>query len=113
MDSYEIIVSPDAEADLTELRNYIAYELLVPDVARSYLGNIRTAISKLSYMGDGIPAVPDEPWHSRGICKISAKNFFIYFRVEAKAERIYILNVIYARRDQLRMLKTLKTEDES
>ena len=33
MDYYEIIVTPDAETDLTELRNYIADVLLVPETA--------------------------------------------------------------------------------
>ena len=33
MDSYEIIITPDAESDLIEIRDYIAYTLLVPEVA--------------------------------------------------------------------------------
>ena len=33
MEPYEIIITPDAEADLFELRNYIADDLLVPDTA--------------------------------------------------------------------------------
>lgn len=33
MDSFDIIITPDAEADLLEIRDYIAYTLLVPDVA--------------------------------------------------------------------------------
>ena len=37
MDLYEIIMAPDAEADLLEVRNYIADVLLVPDTALSYI----------------------------------------------------------------------------
>ena len=33
MNSYEVIITPDAEADLFEIRDYIAYTLLVPDVS--------------------------------------------------------------------------------
>ena len=29
MDSFDIIITPDAEADLLEIRDYIAYTLLV------------------------------------------------------------------------------------
>lgn len=36
MDSYEIIITPDAESDLIEIRDYIAYTLLVPEVALNY-----------------------------------------------------------------------------
>lgn len=48
MDSYEIIMTPDATEDLFELRNYIADVLLVPDIALSYVWLIREEISKLS-----------------------------------------------------------------
>ena len=33
MDSYRIIVTPDANANLAELRLYIAYILMAPDAA--------------------------------------------------------------------------------
>ena len=37
MDSYEIIMTLDAANDLAELRDYIAYSLLAPDAALSYI----------------------------------------------------------------------------
>ena len=40
MDTYEIIMTPDAIADLAELRDYIADVLHVPDVALNYILNI-------------------------------------------------------------------------
>ena len=40
MDTYEIIMTPDAIADLAELRDYIADVLRVPDVALNYILNI-------------------------------------------------------------------------
>ena len=41
MNSDEIIVTPDAEAGLYEIRDYIAEALLVPDVALKYIRVIR------------------------------------------------------------------------
>lgn len=41
MNSDEIIVTPDAEAGLYEIRDYIAETLLVPDVALKYIWVIR------------------------------------------------------------------------
>ena len=41
MDLYEIIITPDAEKDLVELRNYITDVLLARDTARSYVRAIR------------------------------------------------------------------------
>ena len=46
MNSYEIIVTPDAEADLHEIRDYIAETLLAPDVALNYIRVIRKEMKK-------------------------------------------------------------------
>ena len=94
MDPYEIIITPDAETDLLELRDYIADTLLVPDTAISYIRAIRTEIAKLSEMPGRIKPVDEEPWHSRGLRKINAKNFYVYFRVDEPTKRVYILNIV-------------------
>ena len=123
MNSYEIIVTPDAEADLYEIRNYIAETLLVPDVALNYIRVIRKEMEKLSYMADSIApeerepwadsVAPEkrEPWHSRGVRKISTKSFYIYYRPDEVSGRVYVLNVIYAKRDQLKALNRMNLYD--
>lgn len=107
MDSFDIIITPDAEADLLEIRDYIAYTLLVPDVALDYIRAIRKEIEKLSYMAISIAPIDKEPWHSRGIRKTIAKNFYIYYRPDEPSGRVYVMNVIYAKRDQLKALKKM------
>lgn len=91
MDSYKIIITPDAETDLFEIRDYIAYTLLVPDVALNYIRAIRSEIQKLTYMASNIAPIEREPWHSRGVRKITAKNFYIYYRTDDSSGRVYIL----------------------
>ena len=91
MDSYKIIITPDAETDLFEIRDYIAYTLLVPDVALNYIRAIRSEIQKLTYMTSNIAPIEREPWHSRGVRKITAKNFYIYYRTDDSSGRVYIL----------------------
>ncbi len=110
MNSYKIIITPDAEADLIEIRNYIAFSLLVPDVALHYIRSIRNEIGKLSYMAGSIAPVQHEPWRSCGVRKITAKAFFVYYRIDESAKRVYIMNVIYARRDQLLALQHMSVE---
>ena len=110
MNSYEIIMTPDATTDLVELRDYIADVLLVPDTALSCIRAIREEISKLSEMPGRIKPVDDEPWHSRGIREIMAKNFYVYYRIDEETKRVYIMNVIYNKRDQLRQLANMKLD---
>ena len=58
-------------------------------------------------MADSIAPEEREPWHSRGVRKISAKNFYIYYRPDEVSGRVYVLNVIYAKRDQLKVLNKM------
>ncbi|MBQ9044978.1 MAG: type II toxin-antitoxin system RelE/ParE family toxin [Oscillospiraceae bacterium] len=109
MDHYKIIITPDAENDLAELINYISDVLLARDTARSYIRTIREAISILNEMPARYKAVDNEPWHSRGIRRIIAKNFYVYYRIDEEHRRVFILNIIYARRDQLRALEQMNS----
>ena len=104
MDSFEIIMTPDATTDLLELRDYISDSLLAPDTGLFYIEFIRKTINTLSQMPDRVKPVEIEPWKSIGIRKIMAKNFYIYYRINQKDKQVYILNILYNRRDQLRQL---------
>lgn len=111
MNPYEIIITPDAEADLFEIRDYIAYTLLVPDIALSYIRTIRSEMEKLTYMASSVAPVEQEPWHSRGVRKIIVKSFYIYYRPDDETGKVYILNVIYEKRDQLEALRNMNITD--
>ena len=104
MDSYRVIITPDASADLIELKNYIANTLKVPDTALKYVRGFRQEVEKLQTFPAAIAPVDNEPWHSRGIRRKVHKNFYIYYRVDESKKIVYVLNVIYARRDQLNTL---------
>ncbi|WP_288154954.1 hypothetical protein [uncultured Sharpea sp.] len=43
--------------------------------------------------------------------KISAKNFYIYYRLDEVSGRVYVLNVIYAKRDQFKALNKMNLYD--
>ena len=104
MERYNVIITPDAAVDLSQLNSYIAYTLQVPETALKYIRGLRQEIEKLDSFPGAVAPVPDEPWHSRGIRRIIYKNFYIYYRIDENAKCVYVLNVIYARRNQLNAL---------
>lgn len=53
-----------------------------------------------------IKPIEQEPWKSRGVRRMLCKNYYVYFRIDENTKRVYILNVIYSRSDQLNILKT-------
>ena len=110
MDTYEIIMTPDATADLYALRDYIADTLLMPDTALTYIRSIRKKIDTLEQMPERIAPLPEESGHNHGIRKLIANNFYIYYRIDKSSIRVYILNIIYSKRNQLKMLKSMNTD---
>ena len=110
MRSYDIVMTDDAIRDLKDLRDYISEVLLVPDTALSYIRSIREEISKLAQMPDRIKPIDSEPWHSIGIRRILANNHYVYFRIDEEGGRVYVLNVIYDRRDQLLQLTNMNLD---
>lgn len=104
IERYNVIITPDAATDLTQIKNYIAYTLQAPQTALKYIRGLQQEIEKLESFPAAIAPVPDEPWHSRGIRRIIHKNFYIYYRIDENAKSVYVLNMIYARRNQLKTL---------
>lgn len=107
MDSYEIVMTSAAIDDLTELRNDIADVLLAPTAALNTVRAIQKEIASLSVFPAANRVIDEEPWHSRGLRKVQTRNFFVYYRIDEAAKLVYILNMIYARRDQLNALSNL------
>ena len=110
MELYKIIVTPDAAANLAELRYYIANILMAPDAALRHIRLIRTEIATLKQFPARISPVHEEPWHSRGIRFLIVKNFYVYYRIDENAKTVFILNVVYSKRDQLKVLAQMDSK---
>ena len=110
MSAYKIVITPDAEADLIDLRDYISNVLLARDTARNYIRRIRKEIGTLSEMPARNRLVDDEPWHTYGVRWMIVNNFYVYYRVDESARNVFVLNIVYARRDQLRVLNQIRMD---
>ena len=104
MDEFQVIITPDAQADLNELDDYITYTLLSPDTAIAYIRNIKRELLSLQRAPKRCKLVDEEPWHSRGIRRLNAKGFAVFYRVLDQSREAFILNVLYQRRDLMRIL---------
>ena len=107
MNEYDIIITPEAEDDLDRLFAYIALELKAPETAFNYVHDIRSEFSTLSRMPKRFRIVDDEPWHSRGLRRMNARNFAAFFIVIEQEGTVFIQNVIYQKRDLPKVLSEL------
>ena len=107
MGEYEIIITPDAEADLNELDDYITFELKAPETAVRYTEDIKSQITMLSKSPRRFKLMENEPWKSRGVRRMNAKNFAVFFYVYEEYSEVYVMNVIYQKRDIPKILAEL------
>ena len=104
MKEYDVIITPDAGVDLYRLKEYIADTLNEPQIALKYIKSLRNRIEQLNVFPNAIAPMEEEPWHSKEVRRILHKNFYIYYRTVEEEKRVYVLNVIYGRRDQMNVL---------
>lgn len=107
MKVYQVLLVPAAEKDLEALKNYIVDVLKTPQTALAYIRSLREMMISLSEMPARYKVFDDESWHSYGIRRVLVKNTFIYYRIDDNEKNVFILGVIYSKRDQLRQLKKM------
>lgn len=104
MEEYNVIITPDAEKDLNELDDYISFELQVPEIALVYLEAIKQELLTLKTAPNRYRLMDEEPWHSRGVRRMNVKNFAAFYVVQDDYQEVYVQNIIYQKRDILKVL---------
>lgn len=104
MHAYEVVITPDAETDIREIRDYIVRVTGHRKIALGQIRSIRRAIDGLRAMPARFGLVDFEPWSSRGVRKCLAEKYLVYYRIDEQAGRVHILNVVFASRDQVQAL---------
>jgi addiction module RelE/StbE family toxin len=104
MSRYKIEIAEPAENDLYELSNYIAKELLEPDIALRLVDKIGYEIIKLEDMPLRNGLVIDERLAFQGIRRIIVDNYTVFYVVEEEYEIVTIIRILYSRRDWINLL---------
>ena len=104
---YKVIVTPQAQQQLTAIKDYILLELKSPIAAKNTLSALKIAIESLDQMPNRIPLTDEEKWHEQGIHKMMVRNFIVYFIVDENEMTVYVFAIVFAHRDQNRMLEEI------
>lgn len=104
---YEVRITAQAREHLALIRDYIARELLEPEIARRLLLLLRREMNSLKEMPQRIKLIDEMPWHDMGFRRIIVKNYYIYFWINEERKEVQIIAVIYAKREQARQLDSL------
>lgn len=63
---FNVVYSSEARQDLRDIYEYIAYELLVPEIASGQVGRVMKAARSLEQMPMRYTRYEEEPWYSQG-----------------------------------------------
>ena len=96
---FEIEVSEQADRDLRNIYEYIAFELQSPENAAGQLNRLEESIMGLNQMPERFLGYEKEPWHSRGLRIMPVDNYCVFYIPDAEYAVITIIRVMYGGRD--------------
>ena len=96
---YEIKITDQADNDIRNIYEYIAYELQSPENANRQLNRIEKCIMSLYDMPERHRFYDSEPWKSRGLHIVPIDNYCILYIVDNDDTTVSIMRVMYLGRD--------------
>ena len=104
---YKVKLTDHAVAQLQEAVIYISKVLQASTVAKHWAARVKKELASLSTMPARYPLTEEEPWHTEGVHKMSVENFLVYYWIDEEKKIVWITAIVYARRDQLRLLREM------
>lgn len=96
---YEIKLSEQADKDLREIFEYIAFDLQSLENASGQLDRLEEHISKLHTMPERYPKYEKEPWKSRELRVLPVDNYLIFYISNSDKKIVTVIRVMYSGRD--------------
>ena len=97
--SFDVQVSKQADRDLRDIFEYIAFELMAPGNAVGQLDRLEDAISKLDNMPEKYRSYDREPWKSRGLRMFPVDNYLVFYIPNMDTKIVTVIRVMYRGRD--------------
>lgn len=106
--SWKIVYSAQALNDLSAIYEYIAFELLVPDIAANQVQRIMKSIRALDEMPMMYKVYEEEPWRSKELRFFPVDNYVVLYLPKEESNTVNIVRIIYGGRDAKRQLEETK-----
>lgn len=107
---FEIEISDQANRDLRNIYEYIAFELQFPENAAGQLDRLEESIMGLDLMPECFHRYENEPWHSRGLRIMLVDNYCVLYIPDIEDAVVTVIRVMYGGRDIDTQLKKYKKQ---
>ncbi len=96
-----------AEFDLDEIVSYIAVELANPQAASNFVNVLQNNIEEARAFPESGSLVHNEFLQVKNVRKKLVGNYIMYYLPDTKEKIIYILRIVYGKRNMDEILKNL------
>ena len=97
--TYKVEIAREAERDLHDAFEYVAFELGEPRAAEKLIRELSKAILSLSEFPERRPLVGFEPWRSRNTRWILAGRYMVFYATDNQKTVVSVIRVMYGGRD--------------
>jgi len=104
MNNYITQYATQAQRDLKEIYEYIAYTLRSPASAERKINKINLAIKNLNYMPERNRLYDKGFWRGKGLRYFSIERYSIFYFISKETKIVTVIRIIYASRNIERQL---------
>ncbi len=94
--SYQLKVTPIAEADLEAIYLYISKHLVAPKAVNELMNEIENAIMRLTAFPYSGSPVKDDILRSRGYRRLIVKNYIVFYMMNEAEKQVVVMRVFYS-----------------
>lgn len=96
---FTVEISEQADLDLRNIYEYIAFELQSPENANGQLDRLEESILSLAQMPERFRRYENEPWHGRGLRIMPVDHYCVFYIPDKEKAVVTIIRVMYGGRD--------------
>ena len=102
---YELILTGKAKSDLKGIYKYISEKLKEKETAKKLIQTIQNEILVLEDIPEGFSVVNVYNKRKYEYRKLIIKNFIAVYRIDKKNRIVYVVKIVYGRKNYLNELK--------
>lgn len=106
--TYRITMTPQAQADLREIFQYIAIDLQSVQHAAGQLDRLEKAIASISQMPERFRVYDHTKWRKRNLRIMPVDNYLVFYIPEQDSGTVTVLRILYGGRDINRQLRSME-----
>jgi plasmid stabilization system protein ParE len=104
MSKYNVIITVEAQRELDEIVQYIAYTLKNPKAADDFLDDLEKCISNMELHPRFYPLSSDTRLAEQGYRKAAIKNYVMLYKINTGEKQAVIQGIFYCRQDYVKLL---------